>query len=57
VGLPADDKISISVFDTVFSGKQIIGSIVGTRNDLADVFALHAAGRTKVIAERRRLDE
>jgi len=57
VGLPADDKITISVFDTVLSGKQIIGSIVGTRKDLADVFALHAAGRTKVIAERRRLED
>jgi propanol-preferring alcohol dehydrogenase len=56
VGLPADDKISISVFDTVLSGKQIIGSIVSTRNDLADVFALHVGGRTKVIAERRRLE-
>lgn len=55
VGLPADDKITISVFDTVLSGKHIIGSIVGTRNDLADVFALHAAGRTRVIAERREL--
>jgi propanol-preferring alcohol dehydrogenase len=57
VGLPADDKISISVFDTVLSGKQVIGSIVGTRNDLVDVFALHAAGRTKVIAEPRHLED
>ena len=57
VGLPADDKITISVFDTVLSGKQIIGSIVGTRNDLVDVFALHAAGRTKVIAEPRHLED
>jgi len=57
VGLPADDKITISVFDTVLSGKQIIGSIVGTRNDLEDVFALHVAGRTKVIAERRNLED
>jgi alcohol dehydrogenase, propanol-preferring len=57
VGLPADDKITISVFDTVLNGKQIIGSIVGTRNDLTDVFALHAAGRTKVIAEPRHLED
>jgi propanol-preferring alcohol dehydrogenase len=57
VGLPADDKITISVFDTVLSGKQIIGSIVGTRKDLADVFALHAAGRTRVIAEPRHLED
>jgi len=37
--------------------KQIIGSIVGTRKDLADVFALHAAGRTRVIAEPRHLED
>ena len=35
------------IFDTVLNGKSVIGSIVGTRNDLADVFALHAAGRTR----------
>lgn len=57
VGLPADDQITISVFDTVLSGKQVIGSIVGTRNDLTDVFALHAAGRTKVVAEPRQLND
>jgi alcohol dehydrogenase, propanol-preferring len=57
VGLPADDKITISVFDTVLNGKKIIGSIVGTRKDLADVLALHAAGRTKVIAEPRHLED
>lgn len=45
------------MFDTVLSGKQIIGSIVGARNDLADVSALHAAGRTRVIAERRHLED
>lgn len=34
-----------------------LSQIVGTRQDLADVFALHAAGRTKVIAEARKLDD
>lgn len=57
VALPADDKMTIPIFDTVLSGKSIIGSIVGTRQDLAEVFALHAAGRTKVIAGRRYLDD
>lgn len=56
VGLPADDKMTVSIFDTVINGKSIIGSIVGTRNDLTDVFALHAAGRTRVIAEPRQLE-
>ena len=58
VALPADDAtLSLPIFDTVISGKTVIGSIVGTRNDLADVFALHAAGRTKVIAVNRKIDE
>ncbi|HTJ67650.1 MAG TPA: zinc-dependent alcohol dehydrogenase [Actinospica sp.] len=57
VALPADGTMNIPIFDTVISGKSIIGSIVGTRQDLADVFALHAAGRTQVIAESRRLDQ
>jgi alcohol dehydrogenase, propanol-preferring len=36
----------VPIFDTMLGGKSIIGSIVGTRQDLAEVFALHAAGRT-----------
>ncbi|NUR98001.1 MAG: zinc-dependent alcohol dehydrogenase [Kribbellaceae bacterium] len=58
VALPADDgAMSVPIFDTVLNGKSVIGSIVGTRNDLADVFALHAAGRTRIIAVDRKLDD
>jgi propanol-preferring alcohol dehydrogenase len=58
VAMPADNAtISLPIFDTVVGGKSVIGSIVGTRNDLADVFALHAAGRTTVITVERKLDE
>lgn len=58
VALPADDgALNVPIFDLVIGGKTIIGSIVGTRNDLADVFALHAAGRTRVIIADRKLDE
>ena len=58
VALPADGAaMNLPIFDTVINGKTVIGSIVGTRNDLADVFALHAAGRTKVIAVDRKIDE
>ncbi|WP_167210377.1 zinc-dependent alcohol dehydrogenase [Kribbella shirazensis] len=58
VGLPGDNAaMSVPIFDAVLNGKSVIGSIVGTRNDLADVFALHAAGRTRVIAVDRKLDE
>ncbi len=58
VGLPADGgAMSIPIFETVLKGITIIGSIVGTRQDLAEVFALHAAGKTRVIAETRSLDD
>ena len=57
VALPAHGSMTLPIFETVLQGKSVIGSIVGTRNDLADVFALHAAGRTRVIAVDRKLDE
>jgi propanol-preferring alcohol dehydrogenase len=58
VALPAGGAtIPLPIFDTVIGGKSVIGSIVGTRQDLAEVFALHAAGRTQVISETRKLDE
>jgi propanol-preferring alcohol dehydrogenase len=57
VALPGDGTIALPIFDMVLSGKSVIGSIVGTRNDLADVFALHAAGRTTVITVDRKLDD
>jgi propanol-preferring alcohol dehydrogenase len=56
VALPASGALSLPVFDTVLNGTSVIGSIVGTRADLAEVFALHAAGRTRVIFETRPLD-
>jgi alcohol dehydrogenase, propanol-preferring len=41
----------------VHTGVKVIGSIVGTREDLAEVFRLHALGRTRVVAEGRKLDD
>ncbi|MEU1571266.1 zinc-dependent alcohol dehydrogenase [Streptomyces collinus] len=55
VALPAHGTIQVPIFDTVLNGTSVIGSIVGTRQDLAEVFQLHAAGRTKVIYETRPL--
>ena len=51
VGLPADNGVEIPIFETVLNGITIVGSIVGTRIDLREVFELHAAGRTRVIRE------
>jgi propanol-preferring alcohol dehydrogenase len=55
VALPADGTMSIPIFDLVLKGITVKGSIVGTRNDLAEVFRLHAAGRTRVVAAGRKL--
>ncbi|MCS7483704.1 zinc-dependent alcohol dehydrogenase [Umezawaea endophytica] len=56
VGLPADGRLDLPVFDVVLKGVSVIGSIVGTRADLAEVFTLHATGRTEVVAETRKLE-
>ena len=57
VGLPADGRLDLPIFDLVLGGISVIGSIVGTRQDLAEVFALHAEGRTEIICETRKLDD
>ncbi len=57
VALPADNEVTLPIFETVLNGITVVGSIVGTRKDLREVFALHAAGRTKVIRETRSLDD
>ncbi|MFF8941527.1 zinc-dependent alcohol dehydrogenase [Streptomyces sp. NPDC014864] len=55
VALPAHGTIRVPIFDTVLNGTSVIGSIVGTRQDLAEVLQLHASGRTRVIHETRPL--
>jgi propanol-preferring alcohol dehydrogenase len=57
VSLPRDNVMRLPIFETVLRGITVIGSIVGTRADLAEVFRLHAAGRTRVSYEVRKLDE
>jgi propanol-preferring alcohol dehydrogenase len=55
VALPADNHVTLPIFETVLNGLTVVGSIVGTRTDLREVFELHAAGKTKVIREVRPL--
>jgi propanol-preferring alcohol dehydrogenase len=57
VALPADNTVSLPIFETVLNGITVLGSIVGTRKDLTEVYAIHAQGRTRVIRETRRLEE
>jgi alcohol dehydrogenase, propanol-preferring len=55
VALPAENTMQLPIFETVLNGITVVGSIVGTRLDLREVFALHAAGKTQVIREERPL--
>ena len=57
VALPEDGVLELPVFDHVLGGKKVIGSIVGTREDLAEVFRIHLRGATRVIRETRRLEQ
>ena len=57
VALPADNEVTLPIFETVLNGITIVGSIVGTRTDLREVFELHAAGKTHVTREVRPLDQ
>jgi propanol-preferring alcohol dehydrogenase len=57
VALPAENSVELPIFETVLNGITVVGSIVGTRVDLQEVFELHAAGRTCVIVEERPLEQ
>src|SRR5207248_2374280 len=55
VALPADNAVTLPIFETVLNGITVVGSIVGTRSELREVFELHAAGKTTVTREVRPL--
>jgi alcohol dehydrogenase, propanol-preferring len=57
VALPADNYMQHPIFETVLNGIKIVGSIVGTRLDLAEVFDLYAAGKTRVMYETVHLED
>jgi alcohol dehydrogenase, propanol-preferring len=57
VALPPENTMELPIFETVLNGITVVGSIVGTRLDLREVFELHAAGKTHVVREERPLDD
>jgi propanol-preferring alcohol dehydrogenase len=57
VALPHENTMELPIFETVLNGITVVGSIVGTRLDLREVFELHAAGKTHVVREERPLDD
>src|SRR5206468_62661 len=57
VGLPAENRMSLPIFETVLGGLTLMGSIVGTHHDLEEVFRLHARGKTEVERSECGLDD
>ena len=57
VALPKDNVMPLPIFETVLRGIKVVGSLVGTRVDLAETFELHSDGRTRVVRESRKLNQ
>jgi propanol-preferring alcohol dehydrogenase len=49
--------MELSIPRTVFDGIEVIGSLVGTRQDLAEAFQFGADGKVTPIVATRKLDE
>ncbi|EHN12519.1 Alcohol dehydrogenase [Patulibacter medicamentivorans] len=57
VGLPAENAMKLPIFETVLGGLTLKGSIVGTHQDLVEVFDLHRRGKTQVERADARLED
>jgi propanol-preferring alcohol dehydrogenase len=57
VGLPAENGMTVPIFETVLGGLTVRGSIVGTHHDLEEVFELHRRGLTTVMKSEMPLDD
>ena len=56
VGLPPE-VMDLSIPRLVFDGIEVVGSLVGTREDLAEAFRFGAEGLVVPVVQTRRLDE
>ena len=56
VALPQGD-MQLNIAKTVLDGIIVAGSLIGTRQDLAECFQFGAEGKVKPIVKTRKLDE
>ena len=56
VGLPVE-TMDLSIPRTVLDGIEVVGSLVGTRQDLAEAFDFGARGIVVPVVQTRALDE
>lgn len=57
LAMPADNTLRLPIAETVHNGLRVIGSIGGSRVDLARVFTLQAQGHTRVVHQARVLSQ
>jgi alcohol dehydrogenase, propanol-preferring len=57
LAMPADSALRLPIAETVRNGITVIGSIGGSRVDLARVFTLQAQGHTRVVHQARVLSQ
>jgi len=57
LAMPPDNMLRLPIAETVHNGITVIGSIGGSRVDLARVFTLHAQGHTRVVHQARVLSQ
>ncbi|GEK35641.1 alcohol dehydrogenase AdhP [Kurthia sibirica] len=56
VGLPVD-KMDLDIPRLVLDGIQVVGSLVGTREDLKEAFQFAAEGKVTPVLQKRRVEE
>ena len=54
VGLPSE-TMDLAIVKTVLDGIEVIGSLVGTRQDLAEAFQFAAEGLVVPVVQKRKL--
>lgn len=57
VGLPLGGTLPVPIFDAVRRGLRVLGSAGGNRVDLAETFALHTGGHTRIVHQVRTLQQ
>ena len=51
------ENMELPIFNTVLNGVSVVGSIVGTRKDLAECLEFAANGKVKAIITERKLED
>lgn len=57
VGLPSSGALQVPIYDLIMNGKQVLGSLIGTRQDLIEAIGYLAEGKVNPELEVVSIDE